>query len=288
LEGGSAMPVTESPLRYPGGKTKLYSKVKKIIDAVLMKEDRIYIEPYAGGAGLALKLLYNDDVEKIILNDLDYHIYCFWRSCIDETEALCNMIRRVEINIEEWNRQKDIYANTNEHTVLQIGFSTFFLNRCNVSGIINGGPIGGNDQKGAYKLDARFNKDNLIKKIKKVASYKEKIILYNLDAVDFLVKVVPQYSRDHIFLNIDPPYVKKGPLLYKNSYTYEDHKSVSEQVKKIKAYWIVTYDACDTIKELYKEFVIEDLELSYSAGKTKKGKEYIIYSKLIKVGNTND
>ena len=109
-----------------------------------------------------------------------------------------------------------------------------------------------------------------------------------MDAADFLKMVVPIYLYDHMFLNIDPPYVKKGPMLYKNSYTYEDHKRIADQVKNLNAYWIVTYDACDTIKELYKGFVIEDLELSYSAGKTKKGNEYIIYSKMIKVENTND
>lgn len=282
------MPVTESPLRYPGGKTKIYDKVKKIIEDVLSKENRIYIEPYAGGAGLALKLLYKKDVERLVLNDLDYHIYCFWKACIDETEAFCNMIRNITINIEEWNRQKEIYVNIENYTDLQIGFSAFFLNRCNVSGIINGGPIGGNEQTGVYKIDARFNKESLIKKIEKVASYKEKIALYNMDAKDFLEKIIPQYSCDHIFLNIDPPYVKKGPLLYKNSYAYKDHKSIAELVTEMKTYWIVTYDACDIIKKLYKGFVIEDLELNYSAGKAKKGKEYIIYSKLIKVERAND
>lgn len=288
MEGRDIVPVTESPLRYPGGKTKIYDKVKKILGGILTCQGRVYIEPYAGGAGLALKLLYNHDVEKIVLNDLDYHIYCFWKACIEETDIFCDMIHNTAINIEEWNRQRNIYIDTERHTVLQIGFSTFFLNRCNVSGIINGGPIGGSEQTGKYKIDARFNKDNLIRKIQKVASYKEKIALYNMDAADFLKMVVPTYLYDHMFLNIDPPYVKKGPMLYKNSYTYEDHKRIADQVKKLKAYWIVTYDACDTIKELYKGFVIEDLELGYSAGKTKKGNEYIIYSKMIKVENTND
>lgn len=282
------MPITDSPLRYPGGKTKIYAKVKEIMDSAIDRENRIYIEPYAGGAGLALKLLFKNDVEQIILNDLDYHIYCFWNICINETVDFCDMINNISVNLNEWKKQKDIYLNANQYTELEVGFATFFLNRCNVSGIINGGPIGGVEQTGKYKINARYNKENLIKKVQKIAQYKDRIKIYNMDAADFLNIIVPLYRRQNVFLNIDPPYVKKGPMLYKNSYTYEDHKYIAEQVKKLHTYWIVTYDACDLIKKLYGEFVLEDLELSYSAGKTKKGKEYIIYSKLIKVENTND
>lgn len=284
------MPITNSPLRYPGGKSKIYVKVKNIIDAVLDKENRIYVEPYAGGAGLALKLLFKGDVEQIVLNDLDYHIYCFWKVCLNETKAICDMIKSIEVNLQEWERQKSIYLNVIGHTELEIGFSTFFLNRCNVSGIINGGPIGGNEQTGKYKIDARFNKENLVKKIQKVAEHRDKIKIYNMDAIDFLNIIVPRYTQYNVFLNIDPPYVKKGPMLYKNSYTYKDHEYIAEHVKKLQTYWIITYDACDFIKNLYMDFAMEELELNYSAGKSKNGKEYIIYSKRIKIKaeNTND
>lgn len=281
------MPVTDSPLRYPGGKTKIYTKVKQIIDDVL-DEERIYIEPYAGGAGLALKLLYKGDVEQIILNDLDYHIYCFWRACINESDAFCSLIRNVDVSLKEWENQKDIYINIEKYSELEIGFATFYLNRCNVSGIIEGGPIGGKGQTGKYRINARYNKENLIKKIEKLSLYRGKIKIYNMDALDFLDTIIPVCNLKSIFLNIDPPYVKKGPMLYKNSYTDKDHERIAERVKRLHGYWIVTYDACDFIKNLYEDFLIEDLELSYSAGKAKTGKEYIIYSKQIRMENTND
>lgn len=282
------MPVTDSPLRYPGGKTKIYSRVKKIIDANMDNRERIYIEPYAGGAGLALKLLYQGDVQRLILNDFDYHIYCFWDLCLNDTDTLCNMIEKVNINISEWNKQKGIYDNIKEYSHAEIGFATFFLNRCNVSGIIKGGPIGGVGQKGTYKIDARFNKKELVKKIRKVAAHKNVIEFYNMDAIAFLDDVVTKIVSDNIFLNIDPPYVKKGPMLYKNSYTESDHKEIAEKIAMLKSKWIVTYDECELIKELYKRFRMDKMQLNYSAGNTKKGQEYIIYSDLLKVEDYND
>ena len=282
------MPITDSPLRYPGGKTKIYDRVKKIIDDNMAVQERIYVEPYAGGAGLALKLLFNGDVQKLILNDFDYHIFCFWHVCLEETDVLCNMIEKCNINVEEWNGQKDIYENIEKHSQVEIGFATFFLNRCNVSGIIKGGPIGGVDQKGTYKIDARFNKTNLINKIRKVAKFKDVIEFYNMDAIAFLDKVVEQITSNNIFLNIDPPYVKKGPMLYKNSYTESDHKAISEKVASLQKQWIVTYDECALIKKLYGKYRIDKIQLNYSAGNTKKGQEYIVYSNLLKVESYND
>lgn len=282
------MPVTDSPLRYPGGKTKIYDKVQTIINQNMDVQSRIYVEPYAGGAGLALKLLYCGDVQKLVLNDFDYHIFCFWHICLEHTDDLCSMIKSCDISIEEWNRQKKIYDNVDAYTQVEVGFATFFLNRCNVSGIIKGGPIGGLEQKGTYKLDARFNKENLIKKIRKVASYKDVIEFYNMDAIVFLDEVVERIESNNIFLNIDPPYVKKGPMLYKNSYTEADHRAIADKVSSIRKKWIVTYDECELIRDLYGKFRIDKMQLNYSAGNTKKGQEYIVYSNLLRVENDND
>ncbi len=282
------MPVTDSPLRYPGGKTKIYDKVQAIINQNMDLQSRIYVEPYAGGAGLALKLLYSGDVQKLVLNDFDYHIFCFWHICLEQTDDLCSMIESCNISIEEWNRQKKIYDNVDAYTQVEVGFATFFLNRCNVSGIIKGGPIGGLEQKGTYKLDARFNKENLIKKIRKVASYKDVIEFYNMDAIVFLDEVVEKIESNNIFLNIDPPYVKKGPMLYKNSYTEADHRAIADKVSSIRKKWIVTYDECELIRDLYSKFRIDKMQLNYSAGNTKKGQEYIVYSNLLRVENDND
>ena len=72
--------------------------------------------------------------------------------------------------MKEWEKQKRIYENTRSEFLL--GFATFFLNRTNYSGVITGGPIGGFEQKGQWKIDARFNKKSLIDRIERISYFK--------------------------------------------------------------------------------------------------------------------
>lgn len=275
------MPIIDSPLRYPGGKTKLYDMISKIITKNRENERCIYMEPFAGGAGLALRLLFKGDVDYLVLNDIDYGIYCFWNSCLHDTEELCNMIEDCEVNIDTWNIQKNIYNSQHLHSSVQVGFATFFLNRCNVSGVIKGGPIGGKEQKGKYGIDARFNKNELISKIVKIGEYSDRIEFFNLDATDFLLNVTCQYPTEEIFLNIDPPYVGKGSQLYENAFKKEDHVQLSNIIKMLEYKWVVTYDKCDFIECLFNEYTKEAIKLRYSAGQNKSGDEFIIYGNSI-------
>lgn len=275
------MPIIDSPLRYPGGKTKLYKMISNIISNNRKADRCIYMEPFAGGSGLALRLLFRGDVDYLVLNDIDYGIYCFWKSCLEKTDELCDMIENCDVNTDSWNIQKNVYNAKHLHTLVEVGFATFFLNRCNVSGVIKGGPIGGRDQTGKYKIDARFNKNELISKIKKIGEYSDRIEFFNLDANDFLMNVTCQYPAEEIFLNIDPPYVKKGALLYENSFKEEDHAQLANIIQMLKYNWIVTYDKCDFIEHLFLEFRKEIVKLNYSAGQTKSGDEFIIYGPYI-------
>ncbi len=129
-----------SPLRYPGGKTRLANKLLEAIEKNCEKEKVILFEPYAGGAGASLALLFAKRVEKIVINDLDKAIFTFWKVAVSDTDYLINKIRRTDITIEEWRRQKAIYASTKSKR--KLAFATLFLNRTNRSGIMNGGPIG--------------------------------------------------------------------------------------------------------------------------------------------------
>lgn len=272
------MPQTDSPLRYPGGKAKLYRFVSPIIEINLAGQNRTYVEPFAGGAGLALKLLYNDKVDKIVLNDKDSSIFSFWCACLNDADKLCGMIEDCQINIGTWDAQKEIYLNPQNYTVLEVGFATFFLNRCNVSGVIRGGPIGGRDQSGVYPLGARFNKIELIRKIQSVSKNRERISVFNQDASNFMQKTLPRLNSDNLILNIDPPYVKKGPMLYENSFSASDHKALATVIQAVPYKWITTYDECELIYSLFTDYRKEVITLNYSAGNTKYGKELMIYS----------
>jgi len=183
-----------TPLRYPGGKGKLTGFLKMIFEQNDLLDGH-YVEPYAGGAGIALNLLTHSYASCIHLNDLNPAVFGFWHSVINQPEALCKAIRDVKVTMEEWHRQKAILNAPANHSPLDIGFSTFFLNRTNRSGIIWGGVIGGKNQDGAWKLDARFNKDDLIRRIEKIAMYRSRIRLYNLDAAELLIS---QKYRRHL------------------------------------------------------------------------------------------
>lgn len=278
------MPIIPSPLRYPGGKAQLYSYIKEL----LICNDLIgqtYIEPFAGGAGLALKLLLNSDVKKIVINDYDPAIYAFWYSVLNYTEELCSLIETTLINPIEWQRQKEIYLLQDASKPVELGFATFFLNRTNVSGVINGGGIiGGFKQTGKYKIDARYNKNSLINKIKIIAEQRDRIMLSCIDAKELLE---PRHLRQYYkaFINFDPPYVNKGGQLYKNSFTHEDHRALFEKIKQCGRKWIVTYDICPLVTELYDRYRSSYIDVNYSVQNNRKAKEYVFFSDNLKLPN---
>ncbi|MCL6613092.1 MAG: DNA adenine methylase [Firmicutes bacterium] len=273
------MPLTCTPLRYPGGKSKLYDFMVK-----LLKHNRLngctYVEPFAGGAGLALSLLQKGHVNEIIINDLDYSIYAFWYCVLYETEKFVHAITEMPINIDEWEKQRDIQRRQNEYGIFEVGLSTFFLNRVNRSGIIKGGVIGGLCQEGQYRLDCRFNKTNLIEKIKRISTMKDRIKLYNLDVVEFIPSIINDLSN-HSLIYFDPPYFAQGSNLYYNYYTIEDHKALSILIKKIRQPWILTYDNEPLVYEFYRGYRISELRLTYSAGSKRSGTELVVYGTKI-------
>lgn len=265
-----------SPLRYPGGKGRLANYIG-LLFSVNQLIDGQYVEPYAGGAGIAFYLLFNEYIQDIHLNDIDESIYAFWHSVIFETEELCQRIRDKPVSIAEWRKQKHIRENSKDFDLLDLGFSTFFLNRTNRSGIITGGVIGGIEQIGKWKIDARYNKENLIERIKRIARYKSRIHLYNENAYDFLKDVSPALTN-RVLIYLDPPYYNKGQELYENHYQHEDHVLIAQLVaENIDKNWIITYDNLPVIQELYSKFRHLTYNISYSASKRYKGSEIMIF-----------
>lgn len=273
------MPVTHSPLRYPGGKTSIYSMISKVIDENNLSNHR-YVEPYAGGGGLALALLFNEKVKEIHLNDLDRSIWSIWHCILNETESFCKKILETEVTIDEWFVQRAIQEKKHDADLLDLAYSSFFLNRTNRSGIIlKAGVIGGLLQKSKYPLDCRFNKDDLVSKIKRIATHRKKIFIYNEDA-DVFMKAMDKRKGSTLFF-IDPPYFEKGASLYTNAYNENDHEKISKTIKKLKSDWILTYDNHHKIKEIYSSENIFEFNLNYSAATKRVGTEVIVFSGAI-------
>lgn len=265
-----------SPLRYPGGKLKVVDYVKRLMEV----NDLVggtYIEPYAGGASVALSLLFDKYAGKIKINDKDRAIYAFWFAVLEKTEELCRMISDTPVTMDVWQAQHELQKHKEDVGLLELGFSTFFLNRTNRSGILNGGVIGGKEQSGTWKIDARYNKKDLVERIEHIAGYADLIELTSMDAVA-LIKRYKRTPAAKTFCYLDPPYYVKGQDLYLNYYRDEDHNDIAEAIKKFKGQWIISYDAVDFISALYKDYRQKEYYLSYSAGNPSKGKEIMVYS----------
>ncbi|MCX0499585.1 DNA adenine methylase [Erwinia billingiae] len=266
-----------TPLRYPGGKGKLSYYLKDVIKHNSLL-DCHYIEPFAGGAGVALELLMQEYVRKITINDYDPAIYSFWHSILNNCDEFCDMVESTEITMETWYQQREILRSNNYDNRLNLGFAAFFMNRTNRSGILNAGVIGGKEQSGKWKLDVRFNKPDLIKRIKKIAGYKDRIFIKNEDTLDLLINLSLK-SHENTFMYLDPPYYVKGQELYRNFYEHQDHVDIKNQLIKMPVlHWVATYDNTKEIKEIYNNQKVMDFDLQYSAQSKRVGSEVMIFS----------
>jgi DNA adenine methylase len=268
-----------SPLRYPGGKWRLAGCFEKII-ALNYNRRPIYIEPYAGGGSLALSLLFTGAVTEVHLNDLDPAIHAFWLSVLKHHEDLCALVETVAVTPAEWRRQHRIYEIGSASRPVPLGFATFFLNRTNHSGILNGGMIGGKQQKGPWKLDARFNRPELIRRIRRIVSFKDRIHLTCQDAVAFLKS---KNLRKNTLVYLDPPYYKAGWDLYFNAYKPGDHAAVRDRAVSLKCPWIVSYDDVPEIRKLYASHKSRPIRLLHTARSARLGKEVMFFSRRLRV-----
>lgn len=264
-----------SPLRYPGGKAKLYPFMSNMIEQLDLNNGT-YIEPFAGGAAIAVQLLLTNKVSRIVLNDYDKCIYSFWRAMLTETERFIECINTAPLTVEFWQQQKDILRNQSKYS-FDLGFATFYLNRTNRSGIIKGGLIGGLDQAGDWKMDARFNRSGLTERVSAIANRKNDIVIYNKDVRSFILNYLPKYSDDAL-VYFDPPYYEKGKQLYLNFFERKDHEEIEKLITNyVSCDWIVTYDNAPEIHEIYNNHVFRYFDLNYSAANKRLANEVMIF-----------
>jgi len=268
-----------SPLRYPGGKTVLSEFLADVL-SVNGLQDGVYVEPYAGGAGAALNLLFAEHVRCIVLNDIDPCVHAFWNAVLHRKDDFTRRLREIPVTIEEWKRQREIYSNHASHSRIKVAVATFYLNRCNHSGImVNGGPIGGLNQASKWKIDARYNKNELIRRIDKIHLYRDRIRLHNMDAIEFLKSLVCRNDELHnTLVYLDPPYYIKGRKLYLNHYAHEDHAQLARFITRQTGFrWLMTYDNVPQIRHLYRKCCCIPFQLPYSAHSPRKGSELLIH-----------
>lgn len=269
-----------SPLRYPGGKSSLADFFQSCIEALQLATPT-YVEPYAGGAGAGLELLYRGVVKRVVINDLDKPIHSLWTSMLYQTENFLSRLETTPLTVDEWKRQREIYRARDEKDIdpLDLGFATFYLNRTNRSGVLGGGIIGGLGQAGAYKMDARFNRATLRARIERLAAYRSKIYVSHQDGVARLRHWLP---KENVFAYVDPPYYAKGSFLYLNSFNDRQHADLAESLNALAdANWVLTYDRADEIKALYANRASLDFNLHYSAHRREVASELMVISNTV-------
>jgi DNA adenine methylase len=271
-----------TPLRYPGGKGKLTPFVKRIMEVNDLLDGQ-YVEPYAGGAAIGLELLLDGFVSKIHVNDISRPIYSFWKAVLEHTEGLVRLVRNTRLTVRSWDRQKKVLAHADDHDDLALGFATFFLNRTNRSGILNGGIIGGRDQTGPWRIDARYNPVDLSARIEAIARVGRRILLSRKDAAEFLRDLLPKLPKKSL-VYLDPPYYVKGKDLYYAFYQPQDHATIASLVRSIhEKMWIVSYDNVVAVRDLYRGYRSVTYKLAYSAREHGTGSEVMFFSPGMKV-----
>lgn len=267
-----------TPLRYPGGKSRLSGFLRDLIVAGGW-QGSTYAEPYAGGAGAALTLLIEGTVPKIAINDLDPCIFSFWSSVTKHPDSFIELIERCPLTIDEWKTQRDIYKSKDESDPLALGFATFYLNRTNRSGVLNAGVIGGQAQAGTYRIDARFNRDDLVRKVRAIGERSDDIQVSMEDGAKFIERVLGEGGT---FIYADPPYFDKGSLLYMNSFDSSQHEELAKLLNRHpKADWLLTYDDAQEIRALYRGRYQGTFELPYSAHRAESASERMIMSSSV-------
>jgi len=266
----------KTPLRYPGGKQRLTPFVREVLACNGGAAN--YVEPYAGGAGVAMELLLSRDVRRVYLNDSSRNIFAFWHAVKFDAENLCRLISRASLSLNEWDRQREIARNPEQHDLLTLGFSTFYLNRCNRSGVLTAGVIGGKSQDGRWRIDARFPRNELISRIEAIAGMADQISISDLDAEQFIVRKVNSL-RATTLVYCDPPYYERAKRLYLNTYEPDDHARVAKIIQgKLRHPWLVSYDAHSHIEHLYKDRRKFMYTIQYSAITSCPGREIFIFS----------
>lgn len=272
----------KTPLRYPGGKQKLAPFIREVMIENSLTGGH-YAEPYAGGAGIAVELLLSGNVSHIHLNDTCPGIYAFWRTVLTKPEELCRRISRASMTVGEWRRQREIFSRQTENEQIDLGFSMFYLNRCNRSGILSGGVIGGLKQSGKWKMDARFPRNELIRRIEAIALKKKSITLKNWDAERFILEYLPRLPKNTL-VYCDPPYFHKSDRLYLNHYRPEDHARIARVIQReVKHHWVVSYDSAPEILKYYSKRKSFLYDLQYNAATAYKGTEAFFFSDRLKL-----
>lgn len=267
-----------SPFRYPGGKAFLTGYLANAVKNLPSAEDVSYVEPFCGGAGAALALLGQGRVKKLHLNDRDVRIFSAWQAILYENERFLSTLKETPVTISTWQRFREILTDNPSKYSFELGFATYFINRTSRSGIILGsGPIGGYGQSGNWKIDARYYRETMERRIKWIGSISDQVSLSNTDGISFLKRCSTKLNGDSTLYFVDPPYVQAGSRLYLNGMNDRLHRGLATFLTSGSLpHWVLTYDNDPLIREIYADRELSLLSVNYSLRQTRKANELLV------------
>ncbi len=260
-----------SPLRYPGAKRRLSGYIAETLRLNGLRP-KLLVEPFAGGASVALELLNRNLVDKIVLGECDPLVASFWKIVFKDPEWIIKEIESIEVSLSMWDYFRDHKFATDKDRAL----ACLFLNRTSFSGILaeRAGPLGGRAQTSEYKITCRFPVQTLARRIRQAAALRSRVLF--ISATDWektLSKVeLKGFSASEVFYYFDPPFYEKADRLYRFCFDDEAHRKLHDSVMSLKSPWIVSYDPAPFILNLYSRNgrVPQHVHLLYSASSGKQ------------------
>lgn len=258
-----------SPLRYPGGKRRFARYVAEVIRLNSL-QPKVFVEPFAGGASVSLRLLNDGVVEAVALGERDPLVASFWKVLFDDTDWLIEQIERIEVSVAKWRYFRD----TSFHSHRERALACFFLNRTSFGGMLGKPtPIGGYAQESKYKIDDGFNVGALVKRIRQVAAFRERVRLVNHgDWRDTIKKVQSWGHKDEeVFYYLDPPFCETSAHVYRYHFEAADHEALRDRLMHLRQPWLLSYDPAPAIQELYANSgLVEDrTDILYTLSRTR-------------------
>lgn len=269
--------------RYPGGKSKLRKLISSQTTALFDTESE-YREPFFGGGSIGLQVLEDrSSIKKIWINDKDLGISCLWTTVINNPDLLLSLVESFEPSIDKFDEFKEkltTYSESDLKTELELaeyGFMKLAIHQISYSGLgtKSGGPLGGRKKcnisgQGStsevkYPIDCRWSPKSICKKVKQLSNRLRTFDIRDNKCTNLDFTDVINDNENKAVIYLDPPYYVKGNDLYQHGFSIEDHKRLAKTLKNTNHKWILSYDDCFEIRELYNWAIIKDIDsVNYS------------------------
>ena len=254
-----------SLLRYPGGKTRAAHMLAEHFPYQPQKLASIF---FGGGS---LEFMLASKGWKINAYDNFHSLACFWDYVKNEPESLYQAVslyypleREMFYNLQQKLTQLE---SSRAHT-LEVAAIFYVLNRASFSGSILSG--------GCSPDHPRFTQSS----INRIMEFDgmDNIDIEHMDFRDSIIK----HPNDWLYL--DPPYAlskQKSNLYGVKGSLHRDfaHEELFKLLRN-RDKWVLSYNDCDYIRELYKDCSIYSVDWAYGMPKEKKSKEIVIKPKI--------